>query len=119
MDARSSRNDGALCRRRLHVPSPFSQGLGSPTKRGRALELPRVELLDALALCLLFRDRDRDRYERSTVRLHGRLCLELSGLRLADAQLACARSRACAPPELGAAVTALAGFCENAWGSAA
>ena len=42
---------------------------GNPTiARATALELPRVELVDALALCLLFRDRDPERYERAAVR---------------------------------------------------
>ena len=91
---------------------------GNPTLApATALELPRVELVEALALCLLFRDRDRDRYERAAVRLHGRLCLELAGLWLADAQLALCALEGLRASEVDAAATALAGFCEHGWGS--
>ena len=41
-----------------------------------ALELPRIALDDALRICLVFRDGDRDRYERAAVRWLGRFALE-------------------------------------------
>lgn len=53
-----------------------------------ALELGRLSLADALAVCLVFCDHDPDRFERATVRWIGRLCHETTGLALADAQLA-------------------------------
>ena len=79
--------------------------------------MPRVELVDALALCLLFRDRDPARFERAAVRLHGRLCLEVSRLGLADAQLALSALEGLRADQVDAAATALAAFCEHAWGS--
>ena len=42
-----------------------------------AAELPTLSLADALALCLLYRDTDPERFERAAVRWHGRFCLEL------------------------------------------
>ena len=91
---------------------------GNPTiARAAALEVPRVELVDALALCLLFRDRDHDRYEPAAVRLHGRLCLEIPRLGIADAQLALAALASLRGAEVGPAAAALAGFCEHAWNS--
>ena len=109
-----SHDGGGLAQARLRR----AIATGNPTlARATALELPRVELVDALALCLLFRDRDRDRYERAAVRLHGRLCLELSGLGLADAQLALCGLEGLRASEVDAAAAALTGFCEHAWGS--
>ena len=44
--------------------------------RAAAAELPRVDLGDALTICVLLRDREPERYEQATVRWLGRFCLE-------------------------------------------
>jgi hypothetical protein len=44
--------------------------------RAAALELPRVDLPDALRICLLIHRGDPDRYEQAAIRWLGRLCLE-------------------------------------------
>lgn len=44
--------------------------------RAAAAELPRVELADALRVCLLIQRGDPDRYERAGIRWLGRLSLE-------------------------------------------
>lgn len=41
-----------------------------------ARELPRIGLEDALRVCLVLRDGERDRYERAAVRWLGRFALE-------------------------------------------
>ena len=41
-----------------------------------ARELPRIELEDALRICLVLRDGDPERYERAAVRWLGRFALE-------------------------------------------
>lgn len=45
-----------------------------------ARELPYVNLDDALRICLLLRDGDRNRYERAAVRWLGRFALEARGV---------------------------------------
>jgi hypothetical protein len=57
-----------------------------------ARELPQIGLDDALRICLVLRDGDRDRYERAAVRWLGRFALEapgvtIEGLRVAAAAL--------------------------------
>ena len=71
-----------------------------------AAELPRVDLADALALCLLLRD-DGERFERAIVRWHGRFCLEVPGVGASEAQLALAALRSTARPEYEAGARAL------------
>jgi len=44
--------------------------------RAAALELPRVDLADALRICLLIHRGDPERYEQAAIRWLGRLCLE-------------------------------------------
>jgi hypothetical protein len=44
--------------------------------RAAALELPRVDLSDALRICSLIHRGDPDRYEQAAIRWLGRLCLE-------------------------------------------
>ncbi len=44
--------------------------------RAAAAELPRVELHDALRICLLLRGAEPKSYERAAVRWLGRFCLE-------------------------------------------
>ena len=45
-----------------------------------ARELPRIELADALRICLVLRDGDPDRYDRAAVRWLGRFALEARGV---------------------------------------
>ena len=71
-----------------------------------AAELPRVDLADALALCLLLRD-DGERFERAIVRWHGRFCLEVGGVGAGEAQLALSALRSTARPEFEAGARAL------------
>lgn len=49
-----------------------------------ALELPRVDLPDALAICLLMGGQGDERYERAAVRWLARLCVEVPAVGLAD-----------------------------------
>jgi len=44
--------------------------------RAAALELPRVDLPDALRICLVIHRGDPERYEQAAIRWLGRLCLE-------------------------------------------
>jgi hypothetical protein len=54
-----------------------------------ATELPRVPLAEALAICLLLRDKDPSRYERAALRWHARLGRE-ARLSLSEAAIALA-----------------------------
>lgn len=56
--------------------------------RAAAAELPKLQLADALAVCLVFLAGDPGRYGRAAVRWHARLCLESPSVELADAQRA-------------------------------
>ena len=68
------------------------------------LELGRLSLADALAVCLVFRDHDHDRYERAAVRWLSRFCQAMSGVAVRDAQLALAALAALTgPTQYGAA----------------
>jgi hypothetical protein len=78
-----------------------------------AAELPRVSLEDALAICLILRDGASPRYERAAVRLHGRLCLELPGLSLEDADLVLTALRLLPSPHGRAGVAALSALLES------
>ena len=51
-----------------------------------AAELPQLPLADALALLLLARDADPERYARAAVRWHSRLCAD-AGLLIDEGQL--------------------------------
>jgi hypothetical protein len=53
-----------------------------------ALELPQVNLDDALRICLLMGDQRDVRYERAAVRWLGRVCLERPDVSLVDLELA-------------------------------
>jgi len=46
-----------------------------------------VSLADALALCLLVRDREPARFPRVALRWHGRFCTETPELALSDARV--------------------------------
>ena len=52
-----------------------------------ASELAHVSLADALALCMLLRDREPARYPRAAVRWLGRYCCEQQGVTLDEASL--------------------------------
>jgi hypothetical protein len=55
-----------------------------PLVRAAAAELPRIDLDDALAICLLIEDQDAERYERAAVRWLARLSLEVPTIRIED-----------------------------------
>ncbi len=78
-----------------------------------AAELPRVPLEDALALCLLLRDREPARYEAAAVRWHSRFCREVRSS-LADAQLVLAALHSMAGPGVDAAAQCLLAVSERA-----
>ena len=77
-----------------------------------ALELGRLSLAGALAVCLVFRDHDRERYERAAVRWLARLCQETPGVAIRDAQLALAALAALTAPARHGAARALAELAE-------
>ena len=52
-----------------------------------AAELRVVSLADALALCLLVREREPARFSRVALRWHARFCAETKGVDLEDARL--------------------------------
>jgi hypothetical protein len=52
--------------------------------RAAAAELPRIDLDDALSICLLISEQDVERYERAAVRWLARLCLEVPTVRIED-----------------------------------
>lgn len=51
-----------------------------------ATSVGAVKLDDALRICILLRDGDRDRYERAAVRWLGRFALEARGVTIDDVQ---------------------------------
>jgi hypothetical protein len=53
-----------------------------------ALELPQVDLVDALRIVLLMRGVDDERYDRAATRWLGRFAVERPSARLEDLQLA-------------------------------
>lgn len=57
-----------------------------PEALSAASELESVGLVEALELCLLLREHDLDRYRRAAIRWHGRLCREIPGITLEEAQ---------------------------------
>ncbi len=71
----------------------------------------RVELDDALALCLLHRSLDPARYDGMAVRWVARFCREVRGVTLADAHLLLAAMQALAPES--PAASTLADLCER------
>jgi hypothetical protein len=94
-----------LERRRLAAPQPrehaFVQSPGSAHAQFRrsldrgnltsafsaARDLPTVSLEDALALCLLIRDKERERFGPAAARWAARWASEIPGVDLAEAQL--------------------------------
>ena len=78
-----------------------------------AAEMPHLSLADALALCLILRDREPAKYGRAAVRWHARFCRETRNVELADAQLVLALLDALAGQEAVVAASALAGIAER------
>ena len=56
--------------------------------RAAAAELPRINLDDALRICLLVRGADPAYYERAAIRWLGRLCFERPDVTLTELRLA-------------------------------
>ena len=54
--------------------------------RAAAAELPRIDLDDALAICLLIEDQDAERYERAAVRWHVRFVYESKNVGMRESQ---------------------------------
>lgn len=76
--------------------------------RALASEMPRVQLEDALRICLLMRDQDG--YERAAVRWLGRFALEGRDVAIEDVQAAAAALDAL-PDRPDAAMERLAAVC--------
>jgi hypothetical protein len=55
-----------------------------PLVRAAAAELPRIDLHDALAICLLIERQDGERYERAVVRWLARLAVEVPTVGIDD-----------------------------------
>lgn len=72
-----------------------------------ALELQVVSLPDALALCLLVRDRDPARFPRLALRWHARFCAETPKVGLEASRLVLDLLTAVAGPERERAAAAL------------
>lgn len=75
-----------------------------------ARELPSIKLDDALRICLLLRDGDRDRYERAAVRWLGRFALEARGVTI-DALRQGADALEALPERAAEAMERLQGLC--------
>ena len=83
-----------------------------PLVRAAAAELPRIDLDDALAICLLIERQDGERYERAVVRWLARMVLEVPGVGIDDLREALVAFEAL-PHNPIAARQALAGLCER------
>jgi hypothetical protein len=109
---------------RLAVRTPFVTSQGSPYARfqralatgnlllirAAAAELPRVDLGDALSICVAIRQAEPERFERAALRWIARFCVERR-----DASLADLRAAAWAFERMGSdsreAVETLRGLC--------
>ena len=80
--------------------------------RAAAAELPRVDLHDALAICLLIERQDGERYERAVVRWLARLAIEVPTVGIDDLREGLVAFEAL-PHNPAAAREALAGLCER------
>jgi aminoglycoside/choline kinase family phosphotransferase len=78
--------------------------------RAAAAELPRIDLDDALSICLLISEQDVERFERAAVRWLARLSLEVPTVRIEDLRAGLLAFEALAENPLGAR-TALAELC--------
>ena len=81
-----------------------------PLVRAAAAELPRIDLDDALAICLLIEAQDAERYERAVVRWLARLSLEVPTVRIEDLRAGLVAFEALPENPLGAR-QALADLC--------
>src|SRR5438105_15848238 len=72
-----------------------------------AAELPFVSLADALALCLLVREREPSRFARFALRWHARFCAETQDVGLEDGRLVLDLLTAVGGPEPAGAGRAL------------
>jgi len=80
--------------------------------RAAAAELPDVSLLDALAICVVIRERQPDAFERAAVRWLGRFASERPAARLdAIVEATDAFVRLRASPDAATAVHTLRGLC--------
>jgi len=80
--------------------------------RDAAAELPRIDLDDALAICLLIERQDGERYERAVVRWLARMVMEVPAVGIDDLREALIAFEAL-PYNPQAAREALAGLCER------
>jgi hypothetical protein len=80
--------------------------------RAAALELPRVDLHDALAICLLIQREEGERYERAVVRWLARLAVEVPTVGISDLREALVAFEAL-PDNPAGAHEALAGICDR------
>jgi hypothetical protein len=80
--------------------------------RAAATELPRVELDDALSICLLISEQDAERFERAAVRWLARLSLEVPTVRIEDLRAGLIAFEALPENPLGAR-HALAELCQR------
>jgi hypothetical protein len=78
--------------------------------RAAAAELPRIDLADALSICLLIEQQDEERFERAAVRWLARLSLEVPTIRIEDLRAALLAFAALPENPVGAR-TALADLC--------
>jgi hypothetical protein len=83
-----------------------------PLVRAAAAELPRIDLDDALAICLLIEDQDAERFERAAVRWLARLSLEVPTVRIEDLRAGLLAFEALPENPYGAR-SALADLCER------
>ena len=56
--------------------------------RNAAAELPRMDLDDALAVCVVIRQAEPERFQRAALRWLARFCVERGGVTLAQVQAA-------------------------------
>ena len=70
--------------------------------RAAAAELPRIDLADALSICLLMEQQDEERFERAAVRWLARLSLEAPTVGIEDLRQGLVAFEALADNPLGA-----------------
>lgn len=78
-----------------------------------ALDVGRLELEDALALCLLQAGVDAGRYDAAAVRWHSRFCAETRGVTTGEAQLLLAALAALPHDRGGSAAVSLIGVLDR------
>ena len=83
-----------------------------PLVRAAAAELPRIDLDDALAICLLIERQDGERYERAVVRWLARMVLEVPAVGIDDLREALIAFEAL-PHNPQGACESLAALCER------